>query len=129
MEEITQYNLINLIKEKFPKFILYWEIYVNKWGSDMGLGNDLGPFFDYVVNEIKSENYNEIEKIFKFVEFLMCNGDELVQTVIATCFLEDLLNKDPDEIQFIKFSKYLGKNSIDHLRAWNEFQGTYTEGL
>jgi len=59
----------------------------------------------------------------------MCNGNEYVKTVIATEFLEALLNKDPDEIQFINFSQYLGKETIGYLRAWNEFNGTETEGL
>jgi hypothetical protein len=129
MEMITEHNLINLLKKKFPKFIPYWKIYNDKWGSDMGVGNDLGPFFNYTIDEIKSENYEEVENIFNFTEFLMCSDDELVKTVIATCFLEDLLNKDPEEIQFIKFSKYLGKESITYLREWNKFQGTETKGL
>ena len=130
MEEITRCDLINLLKEKFPKFIPYWEEYISDCGgTDLGISNDMTPFFDYALDEIKFENCNEVEKIFSFVEFLMCNGDKSVKNAIAICFLEDLLNQDPNEIQFVKFSQYLGKESIGYLRAWNEFHGAHTEGL
>jgi hypothetical protein len=129
MEKISQKNLMNLIKEKFPKFIPYWESYINYWGSDLGIIVPTMQLTDYVVDIIKSKDENEIERIFNFIEFLMCNGNEYVQTVIATEFLEGLLNRDPDEIQFINFSQNLGKETIGYLRAWNEFNGTQTEGL
>jgi len=29
MKEISKKDLINLIKEKFPKFNFYWESYIN----------------------------------------------------------------------------------------------------
>jgi len=87
------------------------------------------PLTDYVVDIIKSKDENEIKRIFVFIEFLMCSGDEDVQTAIATGFLKDLINYDPDEIQFINFSQYLGKKTIDHLRGWNEFNGAETKGI
>jgi len=33
MKEISGKDLINLIKEKFPKFIPYWETYISHWGQ------------------------------------------------------------------------------------------------
>lgn len=129
MEEIKENNLMNLFNEKFPKFVPYWDTYVNKWGLDMGLCNDVLPFGKYVIYEIKLENYIEIEKIFNFIEFLLCNGNEYVKTAIATCFLEYLLHKDPEEIQFIKFRQYLGKETIAYCRAWDKFTGVMTKGL
>lgn len=127
MIEITENNLINILKEKFPDFIPYWEFYVNKWGEDLGLSNHVLTFADYVLDAIKSEKYDAIEQIFNYIEFLMCNGDMAVQNAIATCLLEALLNEDTDEIQFIKFSKYLGKETLAYCKAWNEFCGVHTE--
>lgn len=129
MEKITEYNLISLIKEKFPKFIPYWELYVSDWGSDEGIIMKMLPFNEYVVDVIKSEDWNEIKRIFDFVEHLMSNGNESVQNAIATGFLEGLLNKDPKEIQFIKFRKFLGKETISYCRAWDKFTGVMTKGL
>lgn len=128
MEEITKNNFIDLIKEKFPKFIPYWEENVNYWGLELA-SNDVIPFAYYALNEIKLENKEEIEKIFIIIESLMCVGDEYVKTVTATYFLEYLLSKDPDEIQFIKFPQYLGKETIAYCRAWDKFTGVMTKGL
>ena len=128
MEGITKNNFADLIKEKFPRFIPYWEDNVNYWGLELA-SNDVMPFAYNAVDEIKSENEKEIENIFILVEFLMCAGDEYVQTVIATYFLEYLLSKDPDEIQFIKFRQYLGKETIAYCRAWDKFTGVMTKGL
>lgn len=70
-----------------------------------------------------------IKKIFDFVEFLLCNGDESVQNGAATCFLEHLFNIDEAGIKFKTFYPYLGKNSVDYCRGWDEFCGMRTEGL
>lgn len=129
MEKITGENCIELIKEKFPKFLPYWESYIKDFGSDNGLNIQMIPFEEYAIDTIKSNDELEIKRFFDFVEFLLCNGDESVQNAIATSFLEYLLSKDPDEIQFPTFAKYLGKNSIEYCRAWDEFTGIKTKGL
>ena len=129
MEEITEQNLIDIIKEQFPKFNPYWESYINHWGDDNGLTIQMFPLIDFVLDVIKSNDEKEIERVFNFIEFLMCEGNDYAQTAIATGFLEGLVNHDPDEIQFINFAQYLGKKTVAHLRAWNAFHGAKTEGI
>ena len=129
MEEITEHNLIGLMQERFPKFVAHWEVYVSEFGLDKGLEDHMRVFVVYVVNEIKSENHDQIEIIFEFVETLMVNGHQRVLDVTAIEILEVLLGKDPEEIQFVNFSRHLGKRSKAYLRAWEAFQGTRTEGL
>jgi len=128
-EQITEDNLIHLIKEKFPAFIPHWRAYLRRFGLDQGIMIQMSPLIDYVVEVVKQQDENEIKSIFDYIEFLMCDGDEYVQTAIATGFLEGLLNKDPDEIQFIKFRQYLGKETLAHCRAWDIFTGVMTKGL
>ncbi len=122
MNEITEQNLVNLIKEKFPKFLPYWQAYFNKWGSDAGIGDDMEPFVHYIVDEIRSENYHEVEEIFNHVEFLLCNGDELVQVVVENCVLIPLMYKSRQEIEFVNYSKFLGTESINFLKTWLKFE-------
>lgn len=129
MKKITDDDCISLIKEKFPEFLSYWQSYINYWGSDLGLTIQMLPFSEYTLEVIKSNNQNEIRKIFDFVEFLICNGDESVQNAITTSFLESLLNKDPGEIKFSHFSNFLGENTINYCIAWDKFTGVKTEGL
>jgi hypothetical protein len=128
MEMISDENCIELLKEKFPKFVPYWESYKD-FAWDLGLTIRLIPFGDYVIDVIKSDNQEEIKRIFDFVEFLLINGDESVQTCITTGFLEHLLSEDPEQIQFKTFAKFLGPNSISYCKAWDEFCGMRTEGL
>lgn len=129
MNQIKENDLINLIKERFPKFLPFWDSYTNKVGTNRVIGDDITPFLDYAIDEIKSENFNEIEKIFKFIDFLMCEGDEVVKTVIEACFLQSLYYKNPRVIQFSNFSKYLEKESIAYLRKVDMSNGTRIEGL
>lgn len=129
MEPITEKRCIELMKEKFPKFHSYWETYIRDHGSDLGITIQMLPFCKYTVDAIKSNNEAEIEKIFNFVEFLLCNGDDDVQTAITTSYLEYLMSKDPDEIQFASVVKYLGENSKEYCRAWDKFTGVKTKGL
>lgn len=129
MEQITEERCIELMKENFPKFTAYWETYIRRFGSDQGFTIQMMPFDNYTVDVIKANDEIEIKRIFDFVEFLLCNGNDSVQTAITTSYLEYLMSKDPDEIQFSKFVKYMGKNAIDYCRAWDEFTGVRTEGL
>lgn len=129
MEEISEKRCIELMKETFPKFLPYWESYIKKNGSDDGITIQMLPFGKYTIEVIKSNNEIEIKKIFGFVEFLLCNGNDFVQTAITTSYLEYLMSHDPDEIQFASFVKYLGENSKEYCRAWDKFTGVKTKGL
>jgi hypothetical protein len=129
MDKITEERCIELMKESFPKFSKYWENHIRDFGSDLGFHIQMMPFEEYAVDTIKSNGTIEIKKIFDFVEFLLCQGDDSVKNAITTSFLEYLMNKDPDEIQFSKFVKFLGEQSIGYCRAWDKFTGVRTEGL
>ena len=129
MEKITEKGCIQLMKENFPEFPTYWEDYIRRFGSDLGIHIQMLPFCEYTIDKIKSNNEAEIKKIFDFVEFLLCHGDDSVQNAMTTSYLEYLMSKDPDEIKFSKFVKFLGKNAIEYCRGWDKFTGCRTEGL
>lgn len=129
IKKIDAETFITLMQEKFPNFIPYWESYIGSFGLAVGVTLQVFPLCDYTIDVMKSNDESETKRIFDFVEFLLDEGDDYLQTALATSYLEYLMNKDPDEIQFRKFSKYLGKNSIDYCRAWDEFMGCKTEGL
>lgn len=128
MKTITLEKCKNLLKERFPKFIPYWEAESALYG-DQGILVLFGPFASYAIEEIKASNIDEIKNIFYLVEFLFLVGDQSVQNGVATVFLEDLMNTDPDEIKFKTVCKYLGENSLGYCRAWDKFCGVRTEGL
>jgi hypothetical protein len=129
MEEITEERSLELMKAKFPKFPAYWETYIKDHGFGHGFTIQVLPFCKYSVDVINTKDEYETKRIFDFVEFLLCDGNDTVQTAMTTAYLEYLMSKDPDEIQFTTFAKYLGKNSIGYCRAWDEFTGVRTKGL
>lgn len=129
MNEITEENLLISIQEKFPELQTYWQTYANKRDLSAGLGDDMKPFLDYIIDEIKSENFHEIENVFNYIEFLICSGDELVQVVVENCLLVPLIYKNNREIKFINFSKYLGAETLNFLKTWLRYDGTSIEGL
>lgn len=98
-------------------------------GVNQGITIQMIPFSEYVEDLIKCNDEEEMEKIFDLVEWLLQNDDESVQTAKATSFLEYLLSKDPDEIKFKRFIKYLGKETINYCKAWDKFTVVKTEGV
>ena len=129
LNHIHDEECIKLIKDKFPDFLPYLESYLEDFGSDLGLSIQMIPFGEYTLDQAKSHNDSELKKIFDLVEFLLNQGDESVKDAMATCFLEYLMSKDPDEFKFSTFVRYLGEHSINYCRAWDEFTGVRTEGL
>jgi hypothetical protein len=129
MEKITLEQSLILLKERFPNFIPYWESYTTYWEIYEGSIAQMTPFAQYAIEMIKTKNTPEIKRIFEFIEFLLCEGDESVQAGAATIFLEYLLSKDPTEIKFSTFCQYLGKNSLGYCRDWDEYCGVRTDGL
>ncbi len=129
MEKVNEQNCMNTLAEKFPKFALYWEAYVDEEGTDDGLTVKMIPFADYVIDLIKGEQKSVLQEVFDFVEYLICCGDESVHAAMTTSFLEYLLARDGIEIKFSTICPYLGKESKEYCRAWDEFCGVKTEGL
>ncbi len=80
---------------------------------------------------ISTKKQHELKEIFLLVEFFLNDGNQDVQSAVATCFLEGLINFiSHDRLTSEKLMTYLvGKESIEHCKAWDEFTGVKTEGL
>ncbi len=46
-------DMIDLIKEKFPQLLPYWEAHVTDFGSDLGLHTQMIPFGHCAIDVIK----------------------------------------------------------------------------
>lgn len=112
MKEIDANSCMNLLREKFPKFVPYWDSFVKENALNNGLFDQLTPFEDYSIEIIRNGNESEIKDLFNFVEILIEFGTSYVRDAITTGYLEYLMNNDPDEIQFSKFSSIWVKNQL-----------------
>lgn len=128
---VSKVDCMKLILEQIPAFRESWQAHLNYWdGEQAGLCNDVTEFSHYVVELIATEQVDDLKKIFNLIEQLQVDGDIEVQTAIATCFLENLLNvASAGRIDTKKFVDFLGPESRAYCKAWDEFTGVHTEGL
>jgi hypothetical protein len=121
-------HCMELILLEFPGFRQSWEEYVADWhGDNRGLiCNDMSAFSHYAIDLIEAGDTKELPRIFAYVERLMIEGDDNVQTAAATCFLENIVNRD---IPASAYAHFLGSESLDYCRGWDEFMGGKTAGL
>jgi hypothetical protein len=132
---ITEKNLLEYILEIEPDFRNTLEDCRNSWGLDaskLTVGIQFIEFSDFVCEKFKKGSYSNAKKVFDGIEFLLQdqNSDEKVQTLVTTCFLENMQNLSSNELfspgQFVPF---LGPESAKYCKAWDEFTGVETPGL
>ena len=116
---------------EFPSFEERWKEHLNYWGEEeAGLCNDMAEFSYHVVDLIVSGDTENLAVIFKLIERLMSDGDEDVKDCVATCFLENLMNRVSDDVfPAANFVHLLGPESRAYCKAWDEFTGVRTKGL
>lgn len=121
------------ILEKFPEFNLAWQEHLEWWEGENrpGLCTDMSAFSGYVLTLLENKANSEyLRSIFLFIEQLMVEGDDDVQTAAATCFLENIINSTGwEKIPASTFVEFLGEESKKYCKAWDEFTGVKTEGL
>ncbi|MFI4937899.1 MAG: hypothetical protein ACHQJ6_05245 [Candidatus Berkiellales bacterium] len=123
-----------ILMEKFPTFKDYSEL--ETWrdcfeGREITFHAIMAAFSSYVIDIINDNPDREkLASIFDLAEYLMCNGEHSVQEAVATCFLENLINvSSHGDFDITIVVPYLGKESIEYCKAWDEFTGVKTEGL
>ncbi len=119
-----------------PEFSRTWEDESYLWtDADNGTFTVCGvlmAFSHHIADILRSSEspplYPSLEPVFQYAERCM-NANEDVRTAAATCFLENLMNRTPDQINPERFVPLLGPESRDYCRVWDEFCGVRTAGL
>ena len=130
MKALTLNDCLQLLQKKFPKFIPIWNDEKPEPSQIMEC-TVMRIFTGYVADLLTAQDRDQtlIKEIFSVAEYLIEEGDEDVQNSVCTCFLENLINITPEQIQPAAFVPFLGHKSRDYCKAWDEFTGVYTEGL
>jgi hypothetical protein len=106
--------------------------------SIAGVFNCLTSYVQYELmmnNELITKEeiniYNVIEEMITTYSGFPVNSEESdFDTAACTCFLENLINiADAGRVKYERFIPYLGKNSKNFCRAWDEFTGVKSPGL
>ncbi len=124
-------DLINKFDSFSPGFSKAWEnddLYNDP--EDQNVVYDLFCFYSHFIADRldKDDAVNKL-KLFQYVESLFSSKNEDLSNAAATCFLENLIHIVWYEFDGNNFFPYLGKQSIEFLKAWEEFNGMKTKGL
>ncbi len=115
-----------------PGFAAYWESNAYYNGSDVNEHTLWDVYSDAstVAKELLSSgNTESISKLLNYVETVMQSGTPDERDAAATCFLENILNVTPTDIDPKTWIPLLGSESRAFCRAWDTFTGCRTEYL
>jgi len=115
-----------------PGFAAYWESHAYYNGSDVNEHTLCGIYSDAskVAKDLLSSGTTEcIRKLLDYIETVMQSGTQNERDAAATCFLENLLNVTPTDIDPKTWIPLLGTESRLFCRAWDTFTGCQTEYL
>jgi hypothetical protein len=128
---VSHKDCMVLILATVPEFRADWEKYLRYWGDDKpGLSNDIGEFSSFVIDNFNFLSSDKQESTFLLVETFLREGDDILKDAIATSFLENLINAvSAERIEAGLFVKFLGDESRNFCKAWDEFTGIKTSGL
>jgi len=128
MNKVNEY-VIKLSKF-IPEFLEYWE--ADEGGFNFGDESTIyGVFSDFstlVIERLENKTLNNNEQLFLFIEsVILLGGDEA--NAACTCFLENILNQIPGTVAPSDFVQYLGPQSREFCRGWDDFTGVKTDGV
>lgn len=128
---VTGQECMDLVLREVPEFEPRWKSHLEYWGGEeAGLCNDMGALSSYVEGLAVENRQESLRPIFNLAERLMGEGDEEVKDAVATCFLENLINRTSSGgVPAEAFVHLLGPKSRAYCKAWDEFTGVRTKGL
>ena len=128
---ITRETLIPYILTIEPNFEQFCEEQRKYWGMQ-STHRDMASFSIFIQERLKSGNYENTLTVFNTIESLLTgtNADEEVKNAVCTSFLENLLHYYSDgSIPSESFIPFLGPESREYCKSWEEFTGVKTPGL
>lgn len=116
---------------RIPETGRFWSAYLEEWDGDSpGPTLEMGCFAQAVVELVEAGSTGPAHAIVVHMNLGLETGDNLTRDVIATGFLEDLMNAlsqgkiRPDEIV-----PALSGESLRYCRAWDAATGSRTPGI
>ncbi len=118
---------MGLVVEAAPDFIPILVAHRSKWTEEENSHSmEVSEFSRHVVRLITEDRKKNLAPIFSVIEQLMTEGDDEVKDAVATCFLENLINRaSSGEFDRSELVPLLGPNSRAYCEAWDEFCGVH----
>jgi hypothetical protein len=122
-----------MILQEFPEWekSAAWEEHCEFWGEDeAGVYGEMSSFRWFVWEDVIESNdpIYPPARVFDFMEKLLVEGDQDMQNLVATGFLEGIMSC-ADESRNYQWVDLLGPESRAYCKAWDDFCGCKTPGL
>jgi hypothetical protein len=119
---ITEMECVDIVLAQVPGFRAEWQDWIEEDGPSTGLCSDVSMFSRYAIRLMWSDGIEAAKEILELAEKMMQEGDELVQTASATCFVEHIVN-ELDRGLPVTVIGLLGRESRFYADAWQKFCG------
>lgn len=131
--KISANDCMKLILERVPEFQEDWDLFQKDWEDEevkLGLCGQMSEFSHFVADNYQLLGPIRMKQIFALAEEILQKGDDDSQIAVTTCFIENILNRCSGKlIPPEAFIPFLGPESRDFSRAWDELSKDRTPGL
>jgi len=127
-EKVKEYT--EKMSKLIPSFEEHWysDDACFNFGEESSIYGVFSDFSTLVIDRLKNNHLTNAEQVFSFIEsVVVLGGDEANAACI--CFLENILNLVPNEIEPKTFVPFLGQKSRKFCRDYDIFTGVKTNGL
>lgn len=113
---------IQMFTEAAIEYLTAYQLLIAEWAPE-----EPGPClimaeFSYIaVDFFQTSQRDQLKETFELVEELLVQGDELVKDIVATCFLENIINRMPEKISPQELNAFIGVEARRYYQAWNNF--------
>jgi len=115
-----------------PDFETRWDSERECWVSDDGsftVHGVFSAFSQFIADCIARGPSTRLQPVFDWVESKLTGDGSEVENAACTCFLENLMNRVPEQIRADCFVPLLGPKSRQFCRLYDEWCGIKTDGL
>jgi hypothetical protein len=128
----TREELLNFLFKVEPSYKDQYNRYLERRNRPPTMSGDTTNFANFIVLKLNSGIYKNAANLFQSIESLLddeTSSDE-IKDAVCTCFLENLINYASNgRIPYECFVPFLGSQSRDYCKVWDEFTGVKTPGL
>ncbi|MBN2496292.1 MAG: hypothetical protein JXR96_16990 [Deltaproteobacteria bacterium] len=131
-EDARVERLLHRLGRCVPEFLQYWKEERDLWTDEDGRAgaHAIMAVFSHLISErLSNRRLIGMKAVFDLAEELMRDPDDEIPNAVATCFLENIMNRVPESISPETFVDLLGPESRKFCRAWDRFCGMTTPGL
>lgn len=127
---INPQEALHLLVSQSFDFRVRVEAFLLEWQPEQpGFCLILSELSRVTIGFFQQQQDTHLQQVFAIIEKLLVEGDQVVRDAAATCFLENILHRVPEEVSAQTFLSFLGLKSKEYCKAYNDFTGVQLDGF